>query len=113
MKNLKLISSAIAMLIYFAGMAQERTVTGIISDKNGALPGVNVSIKENKRSTLTDFDGKYAIKVKKRDTLIFSFKGLKTETMILKEKNIINLIMVDSLEIKDLTPFLCYPRRRQ
>jgi len=112
MKSLKLILSTSAMLISFTSMGQEKMISGIISDKNGALPGVNVSIKENKRSTLTDFDGKYAIKVKKSDTLVFSYKGLKTETIILKEKNIISLIMVDSLEIKDLTPFLCYPKRQ-
>ena len=38
--------------------AQEKTVTGTVSDASGPLPGVTVIIKGTKTGTQTDFDGK-------------------------------------------------------
>ncbi|SHH34907.1 VWA domain-containing protein [Flavobacterium defluvii] len=92
MKSLKLISSAIAMLICFVTMAQERTITGIVSDEaNVALPGVTVQIKGTKKNTQTDFDGKYTIQAKKGDALVFSYIGMDTQTIFVKNSNVINV----------------------
>ncbi len=58
--------------------AQEITITGkVISAKDGStLPGVNVTLKNTNRGTITDIDGNYQVNVpSERDTLIFSFIG--------------------------------------
>ena len=47
------------------------TVTGVVSDQGGPIPGVNVVVKGTNRGTQTDFDGKYLIDVKKGEELIF------------------------------------------
>ena len=39
--------------------AQEKTVSGIVSDQSGPVPGVNVVVKGTNRSAQTDFDGKF------------------------------------------------------
>ncbi|WP_431242733.1 carboxypeptidase-like regulatory domain-containing protein [Flavobacterium sp. P21] len=92
MKSLKLISSAIAMLICFVTMAQERTITGIVSDKyKQPLPGVSIYIQNTKVSATTDFDGKYSIQAKTGDMLVFSFIGYETQKQKVQNSNTINI----------------------
>lgn len=63
--------------------AQERAVSGIVSDNAGMpLPGVSVLVKGTKSGTQTDFDGKYSIKASPNQILIFSFIGMKTQEVI-------------------------------
>ena len=63
--------------------AQERTVSGVVSDNAGMpLPGVSVLVKGTKSGTQTDFDGKYSIKASSNQILIFSFIGMKTQEVI-------------------------------
>lgn len=96
MKSLKLISSAIAMLICFVSMAQERTITGIVTDASSiALPGVNVYIQGTKTYAATDFDGKYSIQAQKNDVLVFSYIGMKSQTIIVQDSNVINVALKD------------------
>ncbi len=92
MKSLKLISSAIAMLICFVTMAQERTISGIVSDENKQpLPGVTIFNQTSKTNTATDFDGKYNIKAKTGDMLVFSYIGYKNQSQKVQNSNIINI----------------------
>ncbi|SHG65005.1 TonB-linked outer membrane protein, SusC/RagA family [Chryseolinea serpens] len=73
----------IAMLLLFTSMAlaQNRTVTGTITDENGSgMPGVNVIVKGTSAGTTTDSDGKYAIAVPEGNaTLVVSFIGYATQ----------------------------------
>jgi TonB-linked SusC/RagA family outer membrane protein len=62
--------------------AQDRTVTGTVSDNSGQpLPGVSVILKGTQNGTQTDFDGKYAIKASATQTLVFSYIGTETQEM--------------------------------
>lgn len=74
-------------------LAQEKTVTGVVSDESGPLPGANVIIKSTKKGTQTDVDGKYAIKAKVGDVLIFSFIGMKDASATVGASNTINMSM--------------------
>lgn len=97
MKSLKLISSGIAMLICFVTMAQQRTITGTVTDVNSTpLPGANIFIKKSKTSTVTNFDGKYTIKAEKGDVLVFSYIGMSTENVVVKNSNVINVTLKES-----------------
>ncbi len=44
--------------------AQEKTITGNVTDNSISLPGVSVTIKGTTKGTETDFDGKYTITAK-------------------------------------------------
>ena len=67
----------------------DRIVSGVVRDDSGPLPGVNVVIKGTSFGTQTDFDGRYSIKVKKGDVLIFSFVGMTSqEISIGKSRNV-------------------------
>ena len=50
--------------------AQEKTVTGVVSDATGPLPSANIAIKGTTRSAQTDVDGKYSIKAKAGEVLL-------------------------------------------
>ena len=81
--------------------AQEKKITGIISDNSGVLPGVTVLIKGTETGVETDFDGKYAIKASKGDVLVFSFIGMKTKEVLVKDKTIINVLLTENTHVLD------------
>jgi TonB-linked SusC/RagA family outer membrane protein len=85
---------ALSMQFVFA---QERTITGVVSDGSGPVPGANVIIKGSKdRSTQTDFDGKYSIKANTGDVLVFSFVGLNNSSITVGASNSVNVKLTSS-----------------
>ncbi|MFI2743151.1 SusC/RagA family TonB-linked outer membrane protein [Zhouia sp. PK063] len=61
---------------------QEKTISGVVVDVKGIpLVGVNVLEKGTTNGTVTDFDGKFSLKVKSLPCeLIFSYIGFSSET---------------------------------
>jgi TonB-linked SusC/RagA family outer membrane protein len=80
----------VALSMQFS-FAQERTVTGKVSDKTGVIPGVNVLVKGTKVSTQTDFDGSYSVKAKTGDVLVFSYVGMNNKTVTVGTSSAINV----------------------
>jgi TonB-dependent SusC/RagA subfamily outer membrane receptor len=80
----------LALSMQFA-FAQEKTVTGVVSDETGPLPGANVVLKSTKKGTQTDVDGKYSIKAKAGDVLLFSFIGMKDASATVGASNTVNM----------------------
>ena len=76
--------------------AQDKTISGSVSDETGPLPGVNVIIKGTNNGTQTDFDGNYTVKAATGDVLVFSFVGLGTVEKTVGSSNLINVIMTTS-----------------
>ena len=101
MKNLKMFSSGIAMLVCFLNFAAhaqvnsntEKTITGIVSDTSGPLPGANVVVQGTTRGTQTDIMGKYVINAKKGETLVFSFVGMQDKEIKVENATTINVIL--------------------
>lgn len=69
---------------------QQLTISGKVVDENGMpLPGASILKKGTSNSTITDFDGKFSIKVNKGDVLIISFIGyIQKEVLIDSQKDI-------------------------
>lgn len=88
-------SLVLAMSMQFM-FAQEKTITGVVSDGNGTLPGANVLIKGTKAGVQTDFDGKYSIKAKTGDVLVFSFVGMNDSSAIVGASNTVNMKLASS-----------------
>ena len=82
----------LALSMQFA-FAQEKTVTGVVSDETGPLPGANVIVKGTNRGVQTDVDGKYAIKAKTGEILVFSFIGMKDVTAPVGASAVLNMKM--------------------
>jgi len=65
-------------LIVQVSFAQEKTVSGTVSDESGSLLGVSILIKGTTTGSETDFDGNYSIRAKSGDVLVYSYLGYKT-----------------------------------
>jgi len=78
--------------------AQEKTVTGVVSDASGPLPGVTVLIKGTNTGTQTDFDGNYSINTTTGAVIQFSFMGMQTIEKTVGTSNNINVIMQEDAE---------------
>lgn len=76
----KLLSFAIVMLMTTITLAQNKTITGKVTDENGSvLSGVSVVVNGEKRGTATTNTGQYAITVLPGNkTLVFSSVGFAT-----------------------------------
>jgi len=83
----------LAFVVQFT-FAQERTITGTVSDESGPLPGVSVLIEGTTTGTETDFDGNYAINANNGDVIRFSFVGMSTVSRTVGTDNVINLTLV-------------------
>lgn len=82
--------------------AQEKTVTGVVSDGSGPLPGANVVVQGSKTGTQTDVDGKYSIKAKAGDVLVFSFVGMTNTTAKVTTSNTLNVKMQDGVKLEEV-----------
>lgn len=102
MKKFKTFSTVIAMLICFVSLAQEKTITGVVSDNLGPLPGANVTVKTTTRGTQTDFDGKYTIKASKGETLVFSFVGYSSKSITIGKNNTINVKLESAQTLQEV-----------
>lgn len=85
-----------ALLLAFSmqfSFAQEKTITGTITEGGLPMPTVNVVNKNTKASTQSDFDGNYSIKAKAGDVLIFSFVGYTDISMTVGASAKMNVTM--------------------
>jgi TonB-linked SusC/RagA family outer membrane protein len=91
---------ALSMQFVFA---QEKTVTGVVSDNAGLpLPGVSVLVKGTKTGTQTDFDGKYSIKASLSQVLIFSYIGMKTQEVVASSSTVNVNLKDDSQTLEEV-----------
>jgi len=84
------------VLLVQMSFAQEKTISGTVSDETGPLPGVNVIVKGTSNGTQTDFDGNYSIKASSGDVIVFSYIGMNTQEKTIGSSNTINIIMTGS-----------------
>jgi TonB-linked SusC/RagA family outer membrane protein len=72
--------------------AQDRTVKGIVKDKQGAsIPGVSVKIKNSRIGVSTGADGSYTISVSGDATLIYSAVGYSAKEISVNNRNQIDV----------------------
>ena len=82
----------LAFVVQFT-FAQDKTVSGTVTDDSGPLPGVSVVIKGTQTGTETDFDGKYSINTKEGDILRFSFVGMASKEVTVGASNTIDVTL--------------------
>ncbi len=85
---------AMVLLMTSAAIAQDRTVSGMVSDKDGSLAGVNVKAKGTNAATTTDADGKFSLRVSPSTTaLVLSFIGMATQEVAIPATGVVNVMM--------------------
>jgi len=104
MKNLLTLFFLAFMLSFLIGNAQQRQVTGKVTDLETSeeLPGVNVLIKGTLTGTVTGIDGSYVIEVtSEEDVLVFSYVGYTSEEVIVGNRSIIDIGLTQDIRALD------------
>jgi TonB-linked SusC/RagA family outer membrane protein len=91
----------ILALIVQVSFAQQKTISGTVSDASGPLPGVSILIKGTQNGTETDFDGKFNIKAASNNVLVFSYLGYKTIERTVGNLTTINVTLEEDDNILD------------
>jgi len=81
-------------LIVQISFAQQKTISGTVSDENGLpLIGTTVLVVGTSSGTTTDFDGNYSIRAKTGDVLSYSYVGYATQNITVGASSTINLAL--------------------
>ena len=99
---MKKLQGLLVILLFASGtlLAQKKTISGKVTGQAGNDPllGVNILANNQKGGTASKQDGTYSITVdSKTTTLIFSFVGYTTQTVVIGEKNIIDVILAPAI----------------
>ncbi len=70
--------------------------------KGEPVVGASVMIDGTNKGTVTDFDGKYAIKVEKGDKLIFSATGYTPVTKVMDGSAKVDVVMAEGLTLDEV-----------
>ncbi|MBD0823970.1 SusC/RagA family TonB-linked outer membrane protein [Aestuariibaculum marinum] len=94
MKNrIKTMLFVLLMSFAFTMYAQEKQVSGTITDANDGvpLPGASVSVKGTSKGVSSDFDGNFTISVGENDMLVISYVGYVSQEIPVAGKQSISV----------------------
>lgn len=100
----KIFTISVSLAIFSAlGFAQDKvTVRGTVSDASGTgLPGVGVTIQGSSSGVVTDMNGNYSIETNRNANLVFSMLGMKTVTLPVGGRSVINITLEEDKELLD------------
>ncbi|NKI27393.1 TonB-dependent receptor [Arenibacter sp. 6A1] len=76
--------------------SQQQTITGVVADDMGPLPGASVLVKGTTNGTQTDFDGNYTLSgVANNAILVFSYIGYKTVEIPVNGQSSVSVTMTE------------------
>ena len=86
-------------LVVQVSFAQEKTISGTVSDQNNIpLGGVNILVQGTSNGAQSDFDGNFTINASVGQTLVFSYIGMKQTTAVVGSSNVMNIQMQEDAE---------------
>ena len=72
--------------------AYGQQISGTVTDDNGVpLPGATVLVQGTSNGVSTDFDGNYSISAAQGDTLVFSFVGYTSQSIVVGSSSSVNV----------------------
>ncbi|MFB9054818.1 SusC/RagA family TonB-linked outer membrane protein [Formosa undariae] len=104
------------LLLFFMGtigmMAQ--TIAGTLNSKDGPMPGASVSQKGTSNGVVTDFDGKFKIRLAEGEkTLVFSYIGYKSVEVIVGNETVLDVIIEEDTETLDEVVIVGYGTQKK
>ena len=76
--------------------AQQKQITGTVSDSSGPMPGVSVTVQGTSRGTITGADGRYTLGASATETLNFSFMGYDDVSVAVGVQSAIDVTMTEA-----------------
>ncbi len=94
MQMKKLLVFLIGLLSCSLIWAQQKTISGTVSDASGPLPGANVIVKGTTTGMVTSADGKFTLDVPQNAAkLVVSFIGYVTQEVEISGKTSVNVVL--------------------
>lgn len=101
MKNKIIYNLVLIWTILTGSVIYAQTVSGTVTDANGPLPVVNITVKGTTNGTATDFDGKYSINnVAPGAVLVFTYIGYVTKEEVVTG-SILNVVLSEDSQALD------------
>lgn len=99
MRKILLLSVLFVLGLIEHTVAQERVVSGKVTDSNegNPLPGVNIVIKGASKGTTTDINGLYKLSVTGNASLMVSFVGFSTQELKTGDRSVINISLIENI----------------
>ena len=104
MKRKNYLSVFLVLLSLLGVTAQNRTVTGVVTNStdNEPIIGASVVLKGLNRGVITDIDGKYSMSVPEdAKSLVFTYIGMKTSVVDIENKQVVNVSMLENVHTLD------------
>ena len=103
MKNKVLKKLMLSVFLLLGSIMYGQSVSGIVSEKNGPVPGVNVMVKGARKGTSTDFDGKFELQANNGDVLVFSYIGFVSQEIDFTGQATIDVTLVeDATQLEEI-----------
>ena len=99
----KIVLSLVAILSCGAmAMAQNKQVTGTVTDPEGAaMAGVTVQVEGTMNATATNAAGQYSISAPSEANLVFSYIGMATQTQPVGQRSVIDVTMQSDSQVME------------
>ncbi|MCB9014907.1 MAG: TonB-dependent receptor [Lentimicrobiaceae bacterium] len=95
----KLFTLLFFFLMAYGASAQERLISGKVTDPSGAgLPGVTIQLKGTTSGTVSDLDGKYKLNVS-GGTLVFSYIGFVSQEIEISNQSVIDVLLLEDTRL--------------
>lgn len=100
LRKLGTLSALVVLLLLTTETFAQKTITGTVVGMDGeSLPGVTIVIQNSTQGTITGIDGEYSIAVGENDsTLVYSYIGYLTEEMLIGNRNVIDVMLLQDLK---------------
>ena len=95
--------SLLGILITQLSFAQQKTVSGNVTDADGLpLPGATVLIENTSRGVATDFDGNFSIKATSGEILVISYVGYTDIKIPIGANVVYNVLMQNDNQLEEV-----------
>jgi TonB-linked SusC/RagA family outer membrane protein len=101
-RNSRLCCVLFLQLLSLSAIAfQQQSVSGTVSDAQGVLPGVTITLKNSTTQTITDKNGNFLINAKIGDVLIFDYIGYLTHEVLITDQTQIDVVLEPDATLLD------------
>ncbi|ULT27602.1 TonB-dependent receptor plug domain-containing protein [Sphingobacterium sp. E70] len=92
---------ALCTLFSATSLYAQQSITGIVSDANGPISGVTVTVKGTTKGTQTIANGSFTIQAAQGETLRISIVGYKTQEIVVGSNKAINITLTSDAAALD------------
>ena len=99
-------NSFITLTLLFFGICgytqQSIRISGRVTDGREPIPNVSIFVQDSETTTFTNEQGRYSVTTQPRQTLVFSFMGMKSVEYITEDvSSVVNIEMVPEIQMLD------------